>query len=241
MSSGGNSSPVLTNSAFQGNNATVGGVMYNYGYFGNSSPILTNCSFQGNSAGSGGGGVLYNYGESGMSSPSLTNCVVWGNGGANTFVNSIASITTRYSLFESSVTSYTTGTGNLTAIASPFASTMATLLSATALAINAGDPATTTATVGTIDLAGSPRFTGGRIDMGAYEFQLPPEVFSLKNGSWTDNSLWSAGRLPLAGEWVRLKHSVTIPANYTALGSRLLYDPLGRLIYTPGGRLRLGQ
>ncbi len=240
----GTSSPILTNCSFQSNSAVQGGAIFNEGSYSDSnSPTLTNCSFQSNSAAQ--GGVMLNAGEFGVRTyPRLANCVVWGNGGVNTFVNTNyqAGIYTQYSLFEPSVTGYATGTGNLTATTSPLASTTATLLATGSAAINAGDPATTTATVGLTDLAGNPRFyAGSRIDMGAYEFQQMLVVFSLKNGSWTDTSLWSVGRLPQVGEKVRLKHSVTIPANYTALGSTLLYDPLGKLLYNSGGRLQLGQ
>jgi hypothetical protein len=139
------------------------------------------------------------------------------------------------------VTGYTSGPGNLTVTTSPFASPTSTLLAVTSLAINAGDPATTTDLVGSTDLAGNPRFVNGQIDMGAYEFQQILEVFSLKDGLWNDPTVWSVGRLPLATERVRLRHSVTMPANHTALGGTLVYDAGGRLVYQAGGTLRFGQ
>ncbi|WP_041952085.1 choice-of-anchor Q domain-containing protein, partial [Spirosoma spitsbergense] len=40
--------------------------------------------------------------------------------------------------------------------------------------INAGDPNSTIATVGQKDAAGQPRIIGGRVDIGAFEYQLPP-------------------------------------------------------------------
>lgn len=170
-------SPLLRNCSFQANSAAsgqngifqdAGGAIYNEG---SSSPVLINCSFQGNGASFGGA-----ISSAGPLSPSLTNCVVWGNGGDKTFFNGPgALITTRYSFFESSVTGYNAGTGNLTATTSPFASSTDTRLAAGSVAINTGDPATTTATVGSIDLAGNARFyASGRIDMGAYE--LPTEL-----------------------------------------------------------------
>ena len=174
----GNSNPSLINCAFQSNSAgSQGGAIYNDGSIGgNSNASLTNCSFQGNSAPS--GGVMYNIGYQGSSHPNLTNCVVWGNGGSSTFSNGPnAFITTSYSLFESSVTGYNGGTGNLATATSPFASATATLLRCGSVAIDAGDPATTSATVGSIDLAGNNRFyAGGRIDMGAYETQAAPSI-----------------------------------------------------------------
>jgi len=66
-------------------------------------------------------------------------------------------------------------------------------------------------------------------------------VYTLKNGSWNDASVWSVGRLPLTGECIQLKHEVTIPTGHLALGGTLLYDPVGKLIYSVGARLQLGQ
>ena len=174
-SNNGTSSPGLTNCSFQANTATYGGAMVNYGYSGltnnPSRPRLTNCSFQANTASTGGGAMVNYY----TAVPSLTNCVLFGNGGGTTFVNVETSILARHSLFDASVTGYNSVTGNLTTTTSPFASTATVQLAAGSPAINAGDPATTTATgapaaVGNTDLAGNPRFVGGRIDMGAYEF-----------------------------------------------------------------------
>ncbi|GAB3499048.1 hypothetical protein GCM10027341_21480 [Spirosoma knui] len=86
-----NSSPILTNCAFQNNSSREGGGMYNY----TSSPVLTNCSFAGNSAKLDGGGI-YNFIDS---SPILTNCSILNNsatssgGGMNNVGNSSPSLT----------------------------------------------------------------------------------------------------------------------------------------------------
>ncbi len=174
------SSPTLTNCSFQANAATgSGAAIYNQANdTGISSPILTNCSFQANTA-SVSGGAMFSDGTSGSSSPSLTNCVLFGNGGSKTIGNTNANVSARYSLFEPSsvtVTGFTSVTGNLTGISSPFASSTSTQLAPGSPAINAGDPATTTASVGSTDLAGNPRLVEGRIDMGAYEFQAVPSL-----------------------------------------------------------------
>ena len=200
----GTSNPTLINCAFQSNySANRGGAICNDGSIGGSnSPSLTNCSFQGNSAAS--GGAMYNVGFQGSSRPVLTNCVVWNNGGAITFNNGPgASITTSYSLFESSVTGYSPGTGNLTTTTTPFVSTTDTQLRCGSTAINAGDPTTTTATVGSIDLAGNPRFVNGgtgtpdRIDMGAYEASgiatAPPSVSTATVGVAFSQSFTASG------------------------------------------------
>ncbi|QKZ12531.1 beta strand repeat-containing protein [Spirosoma sp. KUDC1026] len=171
----GTSSPSLINCAFQNNNATnQGGAIYNDGSVGGTSNTrLTNCSFQANSASS--GGAMSSVGYQGTSGPVLTNCVVWGNGGASTFTNGPgAFITTSYSLFETSVTGYNPGTGNLTTTVSPFLSATDTRLNGCTPALNSGDNAAYSAANGpATDLAGNARVfpNGGRIDMGAYELQ----------------------------------------------------------------------
>lgn len=188
-----NGSPIIRNCLFQGNSATFGGAFYsqndgnptltNCGFLSNTatnsggaiyvfddSPALTNCSFQGNTAPANSGGAI---GSSGGNAPTLTNCMLFGNGGANTIRGSQVSAT--YTLFEANTTGYSGTTGNLTTSSNPFISATSLELISNALAINAGNPATTTVTLGTaIDLAGNPRVFGARVDMGAYELQTAP-------------------------------------------------------------------
>jgi len=241
--SGGDSSPTVTNCAFQNNTATSdGGAMYNTGYAGRSNPILTNCTFLSNSATTAGGALFNDGGGAGQCMPQLTNCIAFGNGGASTFLSVSATLRARYSLFEPLVTGYTSVTGNIISAVSPFVSTTSVQLKNGSPPVNAGDPATTSATVGSTDLAGNLRFyANGRIDIGAYELQEVLEIYSLKNGNWNDQTLWSVERLPQLGERVRLKHLVTIPASYQGLSGTLIYDPASKLMYDTGGRLQLGQ
>ncbi|WP_298609468.1 choice-of-anchor Q domain-containing protein, partial [uncultured Spirosoma sp.] len=167
------SSPSLTNCSLTGNTAPSGGAIFNYN---SSNPVLTNCSLTNNTAPS--GGAIYN--ESG--SPVLTNAVVWNNGGANTFVNNNNStITAHYSLFDASVTGYTTDPTNLTTTTSPFVSSSSVALATGSPAINAGNPASVTVASGpysatalpATDLVGNARIVGGRVDMGAVENTCP--------------------------------------------------------------------
>lgn len=243
----GTCNPVFTNCLFDANTARDGGAIYNYGQSGTCSPQFINCTLRNNSATLAAGG-MYNTGFDGLCLPTITNCILFGNGGANTFANiSTTGASASYSLFEPSVTGYASLTGNLTTTLSPFVSVSSVQLKNGSPAVNAGDPATTTATVGSTDLAGNPRFfahagtPAGRIDMGAYELQEILELYSLADGSWSDPSVWSVARLPQLNERVRLKHLITIPASYLALGGMLIYDPASKLIYSSGGRLQMGQ
>ncbi|GAA4469430.1 hypothetical protein GCM10023189_56440 [Nibrella saemangeumensis] len=164
-------SPHLTNCSLQGNSATLYGGAFLNDF---SSPVLTNCSLQGNSA-TGAGGAFYN---TGYLNVTLANCVVFNNGGANTVFNTTdsgvnsATTTARYSLLDNTTGVDISGPGNLTTTTSPFTSTASVALAAGSPAINAGDVASYTAVGGpATDLAGNPRIVGGRIDMGAVEFQ----------------------------------------------------------------------
>ncbi|GAB4044616.1 beta strand repeat-containing protein [Spirosoma jeollabukense] len=183
-----NSNPQLINCSFISNSA-VGGTTTRGGAINNGNnctPQLINCSFLSNSVS---GGTTTNQGgaiANNTSSTQLTDCVVWDNGGGNTFYNvsspTSVSITASYSLFDDTVTGYTTDPTNLTASSSPFASTTSTQLATGSPAINtgsnqayqsAGGPAT--------DLAGHVRIQNGTIDMGAYEttFTAPTSDLTL--------------------------------------------------------------
>jgi hypothetical protein len=64
---------------------------------------------------------------------------------------------------------------------------------------------------------------------------------SVKAGQWTDPSVWSAGRVPVAGDEVTVLHAVVIPANVTATVLRLRYGTGGQLKYgNPSTRLQIG-
>ncbi|GAB4021257.1 choice-of-anchor Q domain-containing protein [Spirosoma koreense] len=164
------SSPSLINCSFLNNTATLGGGMDNN----SSSPTLLNCSFLNNTAGLTGGGAIHNF----RGTLSMTNCVVFGSDGSNTFRNPGGGrLTASYSLFEATVTGYTSGPGNLTTTTSPFVGTATTQLAAGSPAINAGNSLSYTAAGGpATDLGGNVRIQNGTIDMGAYELGLPTDL-----------------------------------------------------------------
>ncbi len=65
-------------------------------------------------------------------------------------------------------------------------------------------------------------------------------MYTLKNGSWDDVSVWSCNRVPVSADPVTVNHAVTVPANYLGNALRLTYGLGARLLYGVGGRLRLG-
>jgi len=194
MFNGSGSRPTLTNCLFIGNIAKDGGGIRNWG----ADPTLVNCTFSENSASGNGGGV-----SSGVSwsKPKLTNCILWGNTDKDG-VDESAQI-----YYGSPVVNYCCiqawtgslgGTGNIDAdpcfvdtgywdVNSVWVDGDYHLLP-DSHCIDAGKPNYVPGPNET-DLDGKPRIIGGRIDMGAYEFNHSPiadagpdrEVYA-----WTD-------------------------------------------------------
>ncbi|MFN8357666.1 MAG: T9SS type A sorting domain-containing protein [Spirosomataceae bacterium] len=150
----------ITNCLFANNTGgggSFGGGLYNAG---NTTVTVTNCTFYENTAGS--FGALF----SSNAPATLKNCIIWGNSSG---IGTTANITATNSIIQGGFT----GAGNLNA--NPIfvdANGGNFRLQACSPAVNAGDPATTSATVGNVDLAGNPRFfNSGTVDIGAYEYQ----------------------------------------------------------------------
>jgi predicted outer membrane repeat protein len=188
----------------------------------NNQPSFTNCSFSGNTGGYLNGSVFYNPANTTVT---LTNSVLFGNGTGQISNAGTGTAVANYSLFETGVSGYS-GSNNLTTTVSPFVSASDLRLNLCALAINAGNPATTTATVGATDLAGNPRIFGGQIDMGAFELQsatgtftgitLQPASGSLVCAGATVTAAVSvSGSSPYSYQWYRNGAAVTNVASAT--------------------------
>lgn len=230
--SAGQAYPQLANCAFLNNTATAyGGAIAND----SGSPVLTNCSLQGNTANQ--GGAIYNS----NSFPLVTNSIFWNNGASNAIVNFVNSVTVaRYCLVDAATT--VSGLTNLTATSSPFRSATSVALLASSAAINAGNPGSVTVanppysetSLPTIDLFGNPRIAFGRVDIGAVELA---DIFTVKNGLWSDATVWNVNRVPVAGERVRLRHTLQV-GDVFGVG-KIVYESTGRAVFTAGGRLQL--
>jgi hypothetical protein len=80
------------------------------------------------------------------------------------------------------------------------------------------------------------RYAGGRVDMGAYEYQGTATanlVISVVTGPWEANSTWDIGRVPQLGDYVIIdsNHIVTLNGEGTAKN----------LEYRNSGMLRFGS
>jgi hypothetical protein len=168
---GGACNSTLSNCTLIGNSTSSegggadGGTLYNCTLFGNSAALggggvgfctLYNCTLSGNSAGDSGGGA---------STATLYNCIVYFNTATNG-ANFDSYSTLKYCC---TTPRPTTGVGNITN--APLFVDYANgnlRLQSNSPCINAGNNAYVTTTT---DLDGRPRIVGGKVDMGAYEFQ----------------------------------------------------------------------
>ena len=95
-------------------------------------------------------------------------------------------------------------------------------LQACSPAINAGDAATTSVTVGLVDFAGNPRlYADGRIDMGAYEYQSPlPTTITPTVGTSNPTTCGGTnGSITLSGFLNNTTYSVAYKKNDTAISA----------------------
>lgn len=174
------SSPLILNSSFQVNTADYRGAALS-NYYG-SSPVIINSSFSGNKVkNTAQGGTIYNFDAS---SPVMTNSIIWGNTGG--FFNEPAAdgiAASNPQVTYSIVQGISTGDGMHNLDEDPLfvsqpnigsGNTGNLALQPCSPALNAGNPATTTALVGTADVTGNSRIYGGTVDMGSLELQRGP-------------------------------------------------------------------
>jgi len=164
----GNSAAYDGGGAFSGtlNTCTLTGNSAGFNGGGASGATLNNCTLSGNSARAGGGASVC----------TLNNCIVYFNTapqGANYF-----SQTLNYSC---TTPLPTNGVGNITnapMFLDPASGNLR--LQSNSPCINAGNNSQVT---NATDLDGNPRVVGGSVDMGAYEFQLPPQLTITSSGT----------------------------------------------------------
>ena len=202
------SNATVNNTLIAGNRG-IGGIYNNA-----SNPILSNCTFSGNGGYNGG---IFNS----NAQPIVKNSIFWGN---STPFNDTQSVIT-YSVIEGGYT----GVGNLNYDPQFVNQTPEGLspnitgdyhLKANSLAIDRGENGTISLTDNDLD-GNLRRFNGGRVDMGAYEFQgiaTANLVISQQTGNWESNSTWVGFQVPQLGDYVIIdsNHTVTLNGTGTA-------------------------
>lgn len=63
---------------------------------------------------------------------------------------------------------------------------------------------------------------------------------SIREGNWTDPTVWSCYRVPVATDAIEVRHVVTVPPDTTVSAKRVTYTATGEVDVKAGGRLRLG-
>jgi parallel beta-helix repeat protein len=215
----GGSNGSVTNTLISGNRAI--GAVYNN----SSNPMLTNCTIAGNGGYNGG---IFNA----NSQPTVTNTIIWGNA---TPFNDTQSI-----VRNSDIQGGYPGAGNLNIdpkFVTPQPSGIAPTLNgdyhvqATSLTIDRGDNGTITLT--DTDLDGNlRRFSGGRVDMGAYEFQgaaVANIVISAQTGNWESNSTWVGLQVPKLGDKVIIDANHTVTINSEVIAKDVEYRGTGTI------------
>lgn len=210
-------SPKITTCLINANFAPDGGAVYSHN---TGNPVITNCSISGNAA-SKSAGAIYCYSSSNLK---LDNDILWGNtavnapdlyiagNGAATVVQLSYCDVRNDNIVYDAGCSVNWGAGNISADPR-FAGMGALTLNNTfsggdyhlvkgSPCIDAGNPAYVSEP-GETDIDGKPRISGVKIDIGAYEIQMPipaafeihPETLNLgSNGRWLSGIISSVGK-----------------------------------------------
>jgi hypothetical protein len=221
----------VSNTLISGNRG-IGGVYNN-----NSSPMITNATIAGNGGFNGG---IFNS----NSQPVVKNSIIWGN---STPFNDTQSIIT-YSTIQAGYA----GVGNLSMDPKFVSQTPEGLspiltgdyhVQASSLTIDRGDNGTISLTDKDLD-GNLRRFSGGRVDMGAYEFQgtaTATLVISVQTGNWESNSTWDIGRVPQLGDYVIIDNNHIVTLSSTGIAKNLEYRGTGQLKFnTTTSKLEIG-
>ncbi|MGA9657555.1 MAG: hypothetical protein WBQ60_00440 [Asticcacaulis sp.] len=67
------------------------------------------------------------------------------------------------------------------------------------------------------------------------------EIYTLRNGSWNDPTVWSCGAVPVVGQRVQVGHLIDIPVSYQAAARSVRYTAGGSVRFGQQGRLMLAE
>jgi len=213
------SNGTVSNTLISGNKG-IGAVYNNI-----SNPTINNVTFGGNGGYNGG---IFNS----TSQPIVRNSIIWGN--------SVPFNDTQSIITNSIIQGGYTGTGNLNydpKYVSPIPEGLSPSingdyhLQGSSLAIDRGDNTSINLTDEDLD-NNLRRFAGGRVDMGAFEFQgvvTSNVIISAQTGDWESNSTWMEQRVPQLGDIVIIDSNHIITINTSATVQNIQYQGIGQL------------
>ncbi|MCY7356798.1 MAG: hypothetical protein LH609_04895 [Rudanella sp.] len=67
------------------------------------------------------------------------------------------------------------------------------------------------------------------------------DINSVQNGNWNDPATWNCGRIPIRLDIVKVRHTVTLPENFTANARQVNFESSARLLYGLQARMRLAM
>jgi hypothetical protein len=94
-------------------------------------------------------------------------------------------------------------------------------------------------------LPGNMNYGAGQVEDYGLLIQstVPPctSMVTVKAGAWTDPTVWSCNRVPVASDPVSIGHIITVPASGLVRARRVTFTAGGRISYGTAGRVVLGQ
>ncbi|GAB3943827.1 hypothetical protein GCM10028805_10610 [Spirosoma harenae] len=69
----------------------------------------------------------------------------------------------------------------------------------------------------------------------------PSGMYTLRNGSWDDPTVWSCNRVPTAGDQVQLNHVLSVPNGFAAKALIISYQASAQLNVGPGATIQINQ